>query len=111
MQDYIEKFSKSLRSKKHLLQLVQTKDLGIIFDTGEDRAFLHFKDGEIVDKESNNSRKELVQLRCSREALNDLLDGTCKLRDLSKMNEIKVKASFRNVLLVESLFYLSKSGS
>ncbi|SFB12393.1 MULTISPECIES: hypothetical protein [unclassified Bacillus (in: firmicutes)] len=109
MQEFVEQFSKSLRSKKHLLQLVQTKDLGILFDTGEDRSFLHFKDGEIVDRESDASKKELVQLQCSREVLNDLLGGRIKLRELS--NEIKVKASFRNVLLVESLFYLSKSGS
>jgi hypothetical protein len=67
-----------------------------------------FKDGEVFLTKLIPHTENLVKIQCRQEAVTDLLAGKRKMRELVRNGLLKVDASFRTTLLLESIFYLSK---
>ncbi|OLS34591.1 hypothetical protein [Bacillus sp. MRMR6] len=108
MKDTLHNFLKTLNERKHVLRLIDhAEKLSVKFCIGEDSIFVAFHRGTaiLIDKDLN----KLVdcQISGNKKAIQELLEGRDSLRRLYKNGQLKVTASFRTVLLLESIFYLA----
>ncbi|ACJ34831.1 hypothetical protein [Anoxybacillus flavithermus] len=52
--------------------------------------------------------ERVITIRGSAQAMMSLLQGSLKLQQQLRLNELSVTASFRHILLLESIFFLAK---
>lgn len=52
--------------------------------------------------------ERMITIRGSAQAVMSLLKGSLKLQQQLRLNELSVTASFRHILLLESIFFLAK---
>ncbi|CUA80514.1 hypothetical protein [Anoxybacillus suryakundensis] len=52
--------------------------------------------------------EQMITIRGSAKAIMSLLEGSLKLQQQLRLNELSVTASFRHILLLESIFFLAK---
>lgn len=80
----------------------------VCLESGRENMTITFKDGEVFLTKLMPQTENLVKIQCGKEVVTDLLAGKRKMRELVRNGQLKINASFRITLLLESVFYLSK---
>jgi hypothetical protein len=108
MKDTLHNFLKTLNEREHVLRLIDhTEMLSVKFCIGEDTALMAFHRGTGLVVDEDFCKMVDCQISGDEKAIRELLEGRDSLRRLYRNGQIKVTASFRNVLLLESIFYLT----
>lgn len=109
MEEMLKIFLSAIKKRSHVLKLIETSDclkIKLVCEGEED--FLVFHRGEVFSLVDNNDSTVTYEIRGKRDSINSLLEGKEKLRVLVNHGQLKVKAPFRIILLIESIFYLTK---
>jgi hypothetical protein len=106
MHEQIGLYLEKLERKNHLCELIKNKNLSIAIEINQQEYYLFFQNGKL--RKSVDTLKDYISTRIGgdEKAITSLLNGELKLRVGEAMNLLHVSASFRNKLLLESLFYL-----
>jgi hypothetical protein len=105
MLDAINAFLLNVNARDHVLSLVQTKDFVIQISGQHD---LLFKNGKVEWLQTNDTDKVTYLIDGDYRTLCQLLEGREPLRKLVREGTLQIIAPFRTVLLLESIFYLTK---
>ncbi|MDQ1000962.1 hypothetical protein QFZ28_001362 [Neobacillus niacini] len=109
MEEMIRIFLSAIRKRSHVLKLIETSEyLKIKLECEDQEGFLVFHRGEVFSLVDNNDSTVTCEINGQRDSVNSLLEGNGKLRILINQGQLKVKAPFRTILLIESIFYLTK---
>ncbi|EPZ39845.1 MULTISPECIES: hypothetical protein [Anoxybacillus] len=63
---------------------------------------------EGIQRVEKANEDRVISIRGSAQAIMSLLQGSLKLQQQLRLNELSVTASFRHILLLESVFFLAK---
>ncbi|EMT45256.1 hypothetical protein [Anoxybacillus flavithermus] len=63
---------------------------------------------EGIQRVETGGGERIITIRGSTQAMMSLLQGSLKLQQQLRLNELSVTASFRHILLLESIFFLAK---
>lgn len=107
MNDMVQAFIDSIKEREHVLRLIENIDLLIDFTANQKETTLLIKNGDfsIIEKSDYHD----CEISGEEDKIKDFIEGRQKLRNLIKNGELHVNASFRTILLLESLFFLGKS--
>jgi hypothetical protein len=109
MKEMMQIFLTAIKKRGHILKLIEKVDelkIKLICEGQED--FLIFQRGEVFLHSDKSVTSYSYEINGQRESIYRLLEGKEKLRILIKDGQLKVKAPFRTILLIESIFYLTK---
>ncbi|ALC89460.1 hypothetical protein AM500_06435 [Bacillus sp. FJAT-18017] len=102
----LQRFIESYNQKKQMAGLFRSKR-PLIVDLGEWSLEISGKSAHL-SRELPKAEADFIMVKGSPEALKELLYGKTGLRVLAAQGFLIVKGSFRTVLLLESIFLLSK---
>jgi hypothetical protein len=109
MMEMIQTFLIKVKERDHIRSLLNNADSLIVrFICGHQNIDIFLKNGEctlLYDPSENFTECEIYG---EIETVQQLLSGERKLRSLMQKGRLQVKASFRTLLLLEALFYLTK---
>ncbi len=109
MRECIELFSKEVGGKAHLLQLIKKLDLCLKLESEMDAYYLAFKGGKVELLISNVHSQFEVTIHGSEADLASLFAGEFKLREGIRWGYFTIEDGlFRDLLVLESIFYLSR---
>ena len=108
MRERIDRFVSVIPSKEHVLQLVKKLDLDLKIESDSETFYLSFRKGKVVWSDYNFPAGNTVTISGRDAYLEQLLDGDLKLLQGVKMNYFTTDCPFRVLLILDSLFYLSK---
>ncbi|MDQ0198887.1 hypothetical protein [Neobacillus ginsengisoli] len=112
MIETIQTFLQTIKERKHVLQLIQSTDkLMIHFISGPKTVPIALINGEFSWLHDTGEKFLACEIEGEGSAIQQLLEGKEKLRFLVKIGRLKVKAPFRTILMLESIFYLTKVGN
>lgn len=63
---------------------------------------------EGIQRVEKANEDRVISIRGSAQAIMSLLQGSLKLQQQLRLNELSVTASFHHILLLESIFFLAK---
>jgi hypothetical protein len=109
MEEMIQVFLSGIKKQCHVLKLIENQDglkIKLICENAE--AILVFHRGEVFKFVDNDESTESYVIRGQRDSVYNLLKGNEKLRTLIHNKKLNVIAPFRTILLIESIFYLTK---
>ena len=109
MKEIIQIFFSAIKKRGHILKLIEKLDelkIKLICEGQEE--FLIFQRGEVFLLTDKSDSAVAYEISGQQESMYSLLEGKEKLRILIKNEQLKVKAPFRTILLIESIFYLTK---
>lgn len=110
MVDMIQTFLYTINERKHVLELLQKNErLLIEFKSGGKTAKMALANGEYPQFHDMDHSFLYCGITGELSAIKLLLEGKAKLRILASQGQLNVSAPFRTVLLLESLFYLTKA--
>ena len=108
---FLNMFIDRYNSKNQLIYLFKSLPLIVSFQTDTDNYHILFtKERATFTIGINNELLPVVNIVASNEVIRELLLGNRKLRKLVSTHELTVKAPFRTILLLESVFYLTSKG-
>ncbi|MFJ5759739.1 SCP2 sterol-binding domain-containing protein [Neobacillus sp. NPDC093182] len=110
MEEMIQIFLAAIKNNGHVLKLIEKLEgltIKLVCEGQED--FLMFHRGEVIFLVDSTDRAVTCDISGQRDSIYSLLEGKEKLRNLINNGQLKVKAPFRTILLIESIFYLTKS--
>jgi hypothetical protein len=102
-------FLAMIKEQEHLLPLIQNANLQVALQTKQEAILLAIKNGEIFILPELANQQEQIVINGNIIAIKQLLEGKETLRYLTSKELLKVSASFRTTLLLESIFYLTNS--
>jgi hypothetical protein len=105
MKDLFEQFSQILLSKPHLKPVLPVNPKYISFQTEKDFLYLKISSQDCELFSACQERTD-IWIKGEEEAIISMLVGQERLRKLESRNEIKITGSFKDILLLESLFTL-----
>jgi len=109
MIDSIHSFLQKIKEHKHVLQLIKETDpIMICFISSQENVSLVLKNGEVSMLHDTEEVFNKYQIYGELAAIEQLLTGKERLRVLIQKGRLKFSAPFRLVLMLESLFYLTK---
>lgn len=109
MKEIIQCFLSAIKQRGHVLTLIEKLDglkIRLVCDGQED--FLVFHRGEVFLLVDNSENAVTCEIGGQQDSIYSLLEGKERLRILINNGQLKVKAPFRTILLIESIFYLTK---
>jgi hypothetical protein len=109
MQELIELFLSTIKKRNHVQKLLENSGglkIKLVCEDSQDFLVLNYGESFLVN--NNDNYTEACVINGNRDSLYLLLEGKEKLRDLIKKCKIEVYATFRTLLLIESIFYLTK---
>lgn len=106
MIDPVQKFLMSINKRGHVLKLIERLELNIRLVIDQKDFVLAFANGTVSLLEDTKDTE--VTISGHQDSVSLLVEGKEKLRSLIKEGQLQVAASFRAVLLLESIFYLTK---
>ena len=109
MKDNVQLFINGIKNKAHVQPLITKANLSIELITEAERVSMGFFDGDVCMNPNDSGEYENWQIMGREEGMIALLEGQEKLRSLAKKKILSIKAPFRTILLLESIFYLAKS--
>jgi hypothetical protein len=110
MMESVRDFIMSTKERNHVLQLINTIDfLSIRLVSGNMSLLFAIANGELLMIEDENEGINTCKISGEIEAIKALLKGNEKLRILLNRGLLKISAPFRTILLLESIFYLTKA--
>jgi SCP-2 sterol transfer family len=107
MIESIKTFVEAFQAQSHLLPLIQGVDLKVQLNGWERSFLLHIKNGTITLVHSSDQVD--CEIGGDQIALNQLLEGKERMRILERNGQLKVSAPLRTMLLLESIFVLTKT--
>ncbi|MEH7178991.1 hypothetical protein [Neobacillus vireti] len=109
MNEMIELFLSAIKERGHVLKLIEHLDgLKIKLVCEDHEIFLIFHRGEVSVFVDNGEKLITPTISGQKESIFYLLQGKETLRNLIRNGQLVVNAPFRIVLLIESIFYLTK---
>lgn len=109
MKELIKYFVHSLERKKHIFELINHIKLVLTIGNDRDNCSIVFDKGSVFIDSSNVELDDTLKVKIhgNTDAISSLLDGSLKLREGVLRDQLDVVGSFRNKLLLESVFYLA----
>lgn len=110
MEEMIQVFLAAIKKHGHVLKMIEKSDgltIKLVCEGQED--FLVFHRGEVILLVDCKDRAVTCEISGQRDSIYSLLEGKEKFRGLINNGQLQVKAPFRTILLIESIFYLTKS--
>ncbi|WLR55706.1 hypothetical protein LC048_01440 [Mesobacillus subterraneus] len=108
MREQIERFVAEIPKKEHILQLVNKLDLIIKIEAKSGIFYLSFKDGKVVCHETCIHNGYTATISGTDALLDQLFEGDLKLLHGVKYNHLTIDCTFRDLLVLESIFYLAR---
>lgn len=109
MEEMIQLFLSAIKKRSHVLKLIENLEgLRIRLVCENTNELLVFHRGEVFLLVENDESAISYEISGQQDSIYSLLEGKEKLRFLINSRQLKVKAPFRTVLLIESIFYLTK---
>ena len=102
MIEAFNKFLEKASQQEHILPLIQDADLRVNLVTSQHSIQLVIKKGVIFTLQNQPAKNEISG---TPNAMTQLLEGKQRLRTL----QLTINAPLRTILLLESLFYLTKA--
>ena len=106
MDERVKCFLETIKERRHVLQLINHTELLLTLVSGKKRVSIAINNGDIYLPD--DTAAVLANYEISGE-IAELLEGKETLRSLVRKGKIHVLAPFRMILLLESLFYLTKA--
>jgi hypothetical protein len=109
MEEMIQVFLSAIRKRSHVLKLIENLDvlkIKLISDNAEE--ILVFHRGEVFLLVDNDESAGTYVISGERNSIYSLLQGKEKLRNLIHYKKLNITAPFRTILLIESIFYLTR---
>jgi hypothetical protein len=106
MDETVQSFLQIIRERSHVLQLLKHTELLIILISGGKRIQIAIKDGDIYLEHDPDETVPTYEINGE---IKQLLEGKETLRYLVQKGKLKISAPFRTILLLESIFYLTKA--
>ncbi|WP_210365236.1 SCP2 sterol-binding domain-containing protein [Bacillus sp. REN3] len=107
MQERAKRFTEGISDKGHLMELVRKMNCGLEMETDTETVYLYFYNGKVTTDPDQQAAWRNVTIKGSKDAIARLLDGEMKLRDGVQAGDLRVSGSFRELLALESIFYLA----
>ena len=111
MIEAVNNFIHAVKNQAHIFPLIQQADLQVNIKTNHQAAQLVFQNGEITARQAKKDQPTRFEISGSQAAIELLLKGKERLRALEGTGRVKVNAPLRTVLLLESIFYLTRPDS
>lgn len=105
----IQIFISAIKKRGHVLTLIEKLEalkIKLVCEGQEDSLVFHH--GEVIFLVDSNDSFVTCEIIGQRDSIYNLLEGKEKLRNLINNGQLKVKAPFRTILLIESIFYLTR---
>jgi hypothetical protein len=110
MEKSVQAFLIKINEQKHVLELIKNvENLTINLIAKNSITAFTITNKELYILENENEAVNTCEISGKTKDLQDLLSGKEQLRVLLRHGKIRISASFRIILLLESLFYLTKS--
>lgn len=109
MREVFENFLKTIKKREHIKKLTERLErltIKFVFDLTPIEITFHL--GEATLQDENSEKAICCEISGQPDSIIKLIFGEEQLRYLMMSGELKVKASFRTILLLESIFYLTK---
>jgi hypothetical protein len=110
MKEMIQIFISAIKKRGHVLKLIEKLDglkIKLVCEGKEE--FLVFHRGEAILITDNKEKAAIYEICGQLNSINSLFEGKEKLRNLINNRQLKVKAPLRTILLLESIFYLTRT--
>jgi hypothetical protein len=109
MEEMIQVFLSAIKKRDHVLKLIENLDglkIKLVCENAE--GLLVFHRGEVFSLVDKDDRAVTYVIEGQRNSIYILLEGNQKLRTLIQNKKLRLTAPFRTILLIESIFYLTK---
>lgn len=110
MEELIQIFISAIKKRGHVLTLIEKLDvlkIKLVCEGKEE--FLVFHQGEVILITNQEEKYAIYEICGQLNSIKSLLEGKEKLRNLINNRQLKVKAPLRTILLIESIFYLTRT--
>jgi hypothetical protein len=105
----IDQFVERVKNIHHLLPILPDDHLHIYFQWEDGKALLSISKDEIKRLEDVTFRlKDSITIRGASQSIACLLSGNLKLQQQLRLKELAISGTFRQILLLESIFLLAK---
>ncbi|QCJ43981.1 hypothetical protein FAY30_19880 [Bacillus sp. S3] len=110
MIEAVEAFLVKVKEQGHILPLIQQADVQINLQWAEQQSIqLIIKSGGICITHNPDFQQRKYMISGSPTAMIQLIEGTERLRVLEQQGQLKIIAPLRTILLLESIFFLTKA--
>ncbi|WP_374049578.1 hypothetical protein [Neobacillus sp. OS1-2] len=109
MIEVLNTFLVKIQDQAHVLPLIHQADVQINLRCGEQIVQLIIKNSTIMSLQNSEVQPSKYEITGSPAAMKQLLNGTERLRVLEQQGRLKVSAPLRTILLLESIFFLTKA--
>lgn len=111
MYELLSSFVNEISQSKLLAQLVGDKELDVCVIGEEGQWLIHISKDKLDLQSYEGDKENIVVIKGNNEALRLLLNGDDFLLSMKKRGELEVTGNLKELLLLESIFYLSKTMS
>ncbi|HEY2419897.1 MAG TPA: hypothetical protein VGI04_00685 [Neobacillus sp.] len=106
MNEAVQNFIQTINGRDHVLQLLDNTELHVRLVEGEEGILIALNNGKVYLQQETDSTLPVYEINGD---IKQLLNGTETLRSLVQKGKINITAPFRTILLLESIFYLTKA--
>lgn len=98
----------NLENREALHVLLKKANTMVVLSTEEEKWHLFLSTSEL---HTNYTEKGTYRIHLfgSKEAIQEIIRGESSIRQLQKLNKVQVQGNYRQVLLIEAIFLLSRS--
>src|SRR4051794_6820920 len=107
MMELANAFIANFTVQGHVLPLIQHVEVRVTVQCEQETIHLEIKNGAIKILQVN-AQPSKYRISGKPNAIKQLFEGTAKLRMLERRGDLKVAATLRTILLLESIFFLTK---
>ncbi|WP_042352312.1 hypothetical protein [Bacillus massiliigorillae] len=108
MESILQSMLVNLEDREQLRVLLKKAHTMVVFSTEEEKWHLFLSTSELHTNYSDKGRYR-IHLFGSKESIQEIIRGEASIRQLQKLNKIQVQGNYRQVLLIEAIFLLSRS--
>ncbi|WP_019243824.1 MULTISPECIES: alkyl sulfatase C-terminal domain-containing protein [Bacillus] len=107
METILRSLLASIQNREQLQVLLKKAHTRVIFSDNEQRWHLFLSNNEVHTQNTDKGTYQILIFGEKKE-LEQLLCGEISLRQLQRLNKIKIQGNYRQVLLLEALLLLSR---
>lgn len=105
MQKLIQQFVHDSNNNQAIAQLIKNENFIVMIKWNEASCAIELKDKQFLATETIEVKPDYM-MEGSSDSLKDIISGKVLLRAMVASNHVKVSATLRKLLFLESLFYL-----
>lgn len=105
MKQLVLQFVHDSNNNQVIAQLIKNENFIIMIKGNEDAYVIEIKDKRFIAIDSLEVKPDYI-MEGSSDSLKEIISGRVLLRAMVASNQVKVSATLRKLLLLESLFYL-----